>query len=197
MVKIQKSIEPGSDAYTEDESALPFLRVADYNKFGISIPQKRLKDSFVLENREKLEQLLAKKDTILFSKDGSVGEAYCLHSDATFITSGAILHLTVKNLDLILPDYLTLVLNSKIVQMQAERDSGGSIILHWRIGEIEKVIIPLLPIETQAKIASLVQKSFSLKTKGEHLLEVAKKAVEIAIENDERSAIKYIEKHDS
>ena len=31
-VDTKKSIEPGSDAYAEDENGLPFLRVADYNK---------------------------------------------------------------------------------------------------------------------------------------------------------------------
>lgn len=130
LVTIQKSIEPGSDAYTEDEDSLLFLRVADFNKFGITAPQKKLKTSFVTENKMKLEALKPKAGTILFSKDGSVGEAYCLHEDANFITSGAVLHLAVRDTEQVLPDYLTLALNSKLVRMQAERDAGGSIILH-------------------------------------------------------------------
>ena len=58
------------------------------------------------------------------------------------ITSGALLHLTIKNPDEILPDYLTMVLNSPIVQLQAERDTNGAIIQHWKPSEIEKVVIP-------------------------------------------------------
>jgi len=50
--------------------------------------------------------------------------------DEEMITSGAILHLTVKNKDKVIPEYLVLVLNPKIVQMQEECDAGGSIILH-------------------------------------------------------------------
>ena len=192
LLTIQKSMEPGSDAYTEDEDGLPFLRVADYNKFGITAPQKNLKASFVIENKMKLASLKPKAGTILFSKDGSVGEAYCLHQDADFITSGAVLHLTVRDTKQVLPDYLTLALNSKLVRMQAERDAGGSIILHWRLSEIENVIVPVVDRTIQTQIADLVQQSFALKAKSERLLETAKRAVEIAIETDEQTAMAYI-----
>jgi len=70
-----------------------------------------------------IEKLKPKKGIILFSKDGSVGTAYLLRDDLDGITSGAILHLKVKNSKEILPEYLTLALNSKLVQMQAERDA--------------------------------------------------------------------------
>ncbi|MDD2660220.1 MAG: restriction endonuclease subunit S [Methylococcales bacterium] len=192
LVTIQKSIEPGSDAYTEDEEGLPFLRVADYNKFGITEPQKMLKASFVTENKMKLAALKPKANTILFSKDGSVGEAFCLRKDANFITSGAVLHLIVRDTKQVLPDYLTLALNSKLVRMQAERDAGGSIILHWRISEIENVIVPVVDMTIQTQIADLVQQSFALKAESERLLATAKRAVEIAIETDEQTAMDYI-----
>jgi len=192
LVTIKKSIEPGSDAYTEDEDGLPFLRVADYNKFGITEPQKKLKASFVTENKKKLLTLKPEANTILFSKDGSVGEAYCLREDANFITSGAVLHLSVRDTSQVLPDYLTLALNSKLVRMQAERDAGGSIILHWRISEIENVIVPVVDMAIQTQIADLVQQSFTLKAESERLLAAAKRAVEIAIETDEQTALDFI-----
>jgi len=193
LVNIQKSIEPGSDIYSDDDDSLPFLRVADYSKYGLTQPQKYLKPTFVAENYAELELLKPKKNTILFSKDGSVGEAYCLQADADFVTSSAILHLTVRDTNQLLPDYLTLALNSKLVKMQAERDAGGSIILHWRVGEIENVVVPLVDMFTQSKIAHLVQESFSLKAESERLLDVAKRAVEIAIEQDEAAGMAYIE----
>ncbi|MBU3641901.1 restriction endonuclease subunit S [Polynucleobacter sp. Fuers-14] len=193
LVNIQKSIEPGSDAYSEDAEGLPFLRVADYSKQGLTTPQVRLSDAFLSENLDKLDALKPKHDTILFSKDGSVGEAYRLREDADFITSGAILHLTVKDKTRVLPDYLTLVLNSIVVKQQAERDAGGSIILHWRKEEIENVLVPILDMSIQQKIASQIQESFKLKAESERLLEVAKRAVEIAIEQDEQAGMNYIE----
>lgn len=193
LVDINKSIEPGSRNYVEN--GLPFMRVADLSKNGLSEPQKYISEYFVKENQDKINDLKPKKGTILFSKDGSVGIAYHLRQNYNGITSGAILHLNVKDEQRILPEYLTLALNSKVVQMQAERDAGGSIILHWRVGEIENVVVPIIDFDKQRKIADLIEQSFSLKKQSEQLLEVAKKAVEIAIEQNEEIALNYIEQN--
>jgi len=193
LVNIKKSIEPGSNAYSKE--GLPFLRVADYNKFGISEPQKCLSDSYVRENAEKITDLKPKAETILFSKDGSVGTAYMLKENMDLISSGAVLHLTVKNKEKVLPEYLALVLNSQLVKMQAERDAGGSIILHWRVGEIENVVIPIIDFKIQQQISDKIEASFKLKKQSEQLLEMAKTAVEMAIEKDEEKAMVFIEKN--
>ncbi|MCB9973987.1 MAG: restriction endonuclease subunit S [Rhodospirillales bacterium] len=190
IVTIKKSIEPGSDAY--DDEGLPFLRVSDYSKLGLTAPDKKLSNEYCQQNAKTINRLKPKKDTILFSKDGSVGIAYHLTQDMDLITSGAILHLNIKDKKALLPEYLTLVLNSQLVQMQAERDAGGSIILHWRVGEIENVVVPVLDFDKQTEISQLVRESFILKAKSEKLLDIAKRAVEIAIEEDETSAEAYI-----
>ena len=139
------------------------------------------------------ENLIPKKNTILLSKDGSVGIAYKVENDLDVITSGALLHLTVKNNDF-LPDYLTLVLNSIVVKLQAERDAGGSIIQHWKPSEIENVIIPKLPKAVQNQIAEKVQESFALRKESKRLLDLAKHAVEVAIEQGEDAAMKLLER---
>lgn len=191
LVTIKKSIEPGSDAYSDQ--GLPFMRVSDFNKLGLTEPDKKLSSAFCSDNAALIKKLKPKKETILFSKDGSVGTAYMLRKDEDLITSGAILHLTVKDKQKIIPEYLTLALNSKLVQMQAERDAGGSIILHWRIGEIENVVVPVIDYTQQEKIATLIEESFRLKKQSEQLLETAKRTVEIAIEQDEEAAMRYVE----
>ena len=186
LVLIQKSIEPGSEAYLEN--GLEFIRVANLNKFGI------LKSEIFLDEEKYSGTIKPKKDTILLSKDGTVGIAYKVSEDLNCITSGAILHLTINQKN-ILPDYLTLVLNSKLVQMQAERDSGGSIIQHWKPSEIMEILIPIIDQKTQSKISSLIRQSFSLKKTSENLLETSKKAVEMAIEESEEKAIKFIKEN--
>ena len=186
IVIIKKSIEPGSDSYCDE--GIPFVRVSDVTKYGISEPSIKLPRNIVAEPNK----LYPKRNTILFSKDGSVGIAYKMEKDTEVITSGALLHLTVKNPLEILPDYLTLVLNSPIVQLQAERDSNGAIIQHWKPSDIENVIIPILDIETQQEIASKVQDSFALRRKSEQLLENAKQAVELAIGLGEEKAMEWL-----
>lgn len=174
LVEMRKSIEPGSDAYQTE--GIPFVRVADLNKFGIETP------SVCLDRATYATAPRPQKDTILLSKDGSVGIAYKVEDDMDVITSGAILHLSVKEKE-VLPNYLTLVLNSPIVKMQAERDAGGSIIQHWKPSEIAQVVIPILPIEIQQKLSEQVSKSFALRRESNTLLAEAKAMVERAIES--------------
>ncbi len=174
IAHIKKSVEPGSEAY--QDSGIPFLRVSDVSKFGISEP-----NIFLSTSDFKLNELRPKKDTILLSKDGSVGIAYKVEEDMDCITSGALLHLSVFNQDYT-PDYLTLVLNSIVVQMQAERDSNGAIIQHWKPSEIEQVIIPKLLKPIQETISAKIQESFALKAESKRLLDEAKMMVEREIE---------------
>lgn len=187
LVSIKKSIEPGSEAYQDE--GIPFVRVSDVNKYGIDEPAIRLPHTIVPD----VESLYPHKDTLLLSKDGSVGIAYKMKEDMQIVTSGALLHLTVKDKNRILPDYLTLVINSQVVQLQAERDCNGAIIQHWKPSDIEKVLIPILDMGTQKEISDKVQESFRLRAEAKQLLDNAIKAVEMAIETDEDAALLWLE----
>ncbi len=186
IVTISKSIEPGSEAYKDN--GIPFIRISDISKYEISAPDKYLEPG----SKYDLPIYYLKKDEILFSKDGSVGIAYKVKSDAPMITSSALLHLTIKDNSKILPDYLTAVLNSDIVQLQAERDAGGSIIKHWKLSEIKEVLVPVLDISRQKAVSEKSSKSFELRHRSKKLLEYAKQAVEMAIEQNETTAAAWL-----
>jgi type I restriction enzyme S subunit len=62
-----------------------------------------------------------------------------------------------------------------------------------RDDDILNLPIPCIADETQEEIAALVKESFSLKAECERLLDVAKRAVEIAIEQDESEGMAYID----
>lgn len=174
IVSIKKSVEPGSESYIAE--GIPFIRVSDVSKFEIS------KTDLHLSPKEfDLKALRPHKDTILFSKDGSIGIAYKCQKDLNVITSGALLHLDVRD-ETILPDYLTIVLNSMVTKLQAERDSNGAIIQHWKPEDIKKVVIPVLSMQNQSLIAEKIQKSFDLRKQSKELLESAKLMVEEEIE---------------
>lgn len=185
IVQIRKSIEPGSEAY--QNQGIPFIRVSNLSKFGFSDTEIHLSPD------EYGDVIRPKQNTILLSKDGSVGIAYKVEQDMDVITSGAILHLTITDNEF-MPDYLTLVLNSVIVAMQAERDAGGSIIQHWKPSEIENVIIPKLSQEIQQEITNKVKESFALRRESKRLLDLAKTAVETAIEQGENAALRLLDR---
>lgn len=177
LVQIIKSIEPGSEAYKS--CGIAFMRVSNLNPFGLS-PSEIYLDSKDFKGNE-LQALYPKKDMILLSKDGSVGIACYVEKDLECVVSGGILRLKIKEKSIVLPKYLSLVLNSITTTLQAQRDSGGSIISHWKIDEIKNVLIPLLDTKTQEEIATLIQESFALRAKAKALLEEAKIKVETAI----------------
>ncbi len=187
IVKIKKSIEPGSEAYQNE--GIPFVRVANVTKFGITDTDIYLtKDMF---SEKDLKQLHPTKETILLSKDGTVGIAYKIKNETDIITSGALLHLTIKRDD-VFSEYLTLVLNSLVVQLQAQRYAGGSIIQHWKPSEVEEILIPIIDQSIQAQIEEKIKKSFELKEESKRLLDLAKRAVETAIEESEERALEML-----
>ena len=185
LTDMYKSIDPSSDNYGDE--GVPFVRIANLSKFGIEPPEIRLPEKVCKDCCRIC------KDTILLTKDGSVGIAYKAETDFDMVTSGAILHLTLRD-GAVDPDYLALVLNSRIVQMQAERDAGGSIIQHWKPSQIEKVKIPILPRRMQLSLAEKVRESFRLRNESKRLLDLAKSAVELAIEKGEGTAMKQLSK---
>ena len=184
IVSIKKSVEPGSKAYQTE--GIPFLRVGNVSKYGLS-----QSDIFLDEQEFSDPNLNPRKDDILLSKDGSIGIAYKIEENLNVITSSALLHLTITDKKL-LPDYLTLVLNSVLIQMQAERDSGGSIIQHWRMDDVKKILIPIIPIPQQKLFSDMLQDSFVLRKQSNELFDKAKTAVEIAIDYDESLALQLL-----
>jgi restriction endonuclease S subunit len=190
LVNIKKSIEPGSDEY--QEKGIKFLRVSNLSKFGIDNGSPvYLSEKFYNENK----QHQPKQGEILLSKDATPGIAYYLNEKPEeMIVSGGILRLKLKD-ERVNEDYLTLFLNSVLVQEQAERDAGGSVIIHWRPDQIKEVVVPIVKDNIQKQIQQKIQQSFELRNKSKQLLEIAKEGVEMAIEKNEQTAMEWINKN--
>lgn len=188
IASVKKCVEVGSEAYM-DEGNIPFVRVSNLSPFEIT-EEKYISDELYTE----LMQHQPKQGEILFSKDATPGIAYHLtERPKQMIPSGGILRLQLKSKK-INEDYLTLVLNSIIVQEQINRDVGGSVILHWRPDQVKQTVIPILNDKKQQQIQQKITESFNLRKQSKHLLECAKRAVEIAIEQNEDAAIKWLQK---
>lgn len=191
IASIKKCVEVGSDAYM-DEGDVPFVRVSNLSPFELT-EEKYISNELYAE----LSQHQPQQGEILFSKDATPGIAYHLKEKSKkMIPSGGILRLKLKTKQ-VNEDYLTLVLNSMIVQEQINRDVGGSVILHWRPEQVRETLIPILPEGKQSQIQQKITESFSLRKQSKHLLECAKRAVEIAIEQNEDAAIKWLQKQAS
>ena len=186
LVTLKKCIEVGSGEYLED--GIPFVRVSNLSSFEIT-EEKYISEELYAEIQEHQPQ----KGEILLSKDATPGIAYHLREQPQkMIPSSGILRLKRKT-DKIGNDYLTLVFNSVLTQEQVNRDVGGSVILHWRPDQVAGIVIPILHQGKQTEIEQKVIESFNLRKQAKNLLEHAKRAVEIAIEQDEQTAINWLE----
>ena len=186
LTTVKKCVEVGSGEYLDE--GIPFVRVSNLSPFEIT-EEKYISEKLYQE----IKQHQPKKGEILFSKDATPGIAYYLNEKPQkMIPSGGILRLKNKS-DKINNEYLTLALNSILTKEQVNRDVGGSVILHWRPDQVKETIIPILPEAKQTKIQQKVTESFNLRKQSKHLLECARRAIEIAIEQDEQTAIKWLE----
>jgi restriction endonuclease S subunit len=189
ILNIQKGIEPGSENYRDEGK--PFIRVSNLSKYGfIDRDQKYLNEELYQQLRETYEP---KQGDFLITKDATPGIAYVVKEQIEGIISSGILRLQINDRE-INKEYLALCINSIIGKIQIERDCVGSVIPHWKIEQVKKLKIPILPLSIQQEIASLVQQSHEARRKAKELLEIAKRAVEIAIEENEEKAQEYIQK---
>ncbi|MBA4348631.1 MAG: hypothetical protein C0415_01385 [Thermodesulfovibrio sp.] len=176
MFRLIKGIEPGSSVYCEEGK--PFIRVSNLNKFEINNNNQQYLSEETYSALESQYQPL--KGEILLSKDATPGMAYHLKEQIEGIISGGILRLQAL-LD-INKEYICLVVNSLIGQAQIERDSGGSVINHWKPAQVKNTLIPLLSDKIQNEIEALCLESFSARRRAKELLKEAKLKVEEMIE---------------
>lgn len=185
---IQKGVEPGSENY--QDKGKPFIRVSNISINGfINRDQKYLSAELYQQLREAYEP---KQGDFLLTKDATPGIALVVKEPIEGLISSGILKLQIDE-NKIKKEYLALYINSFIGKMLIEKDGGGSVILHWKPAQVKLLNIPILPLSIQQNIASLVQESHNARRKAKESLEIAKKAIEVAIEKKEDEAIRFLD----
>jgi type I restriction enzyme S subunit len=172
-----KGFEVGTPAYTEVGPT--FFRVSNLTKEGFAFGNS---DKYISEETYKSLKLYQPKiGDILLTKDGTIGTCYVVDEYVEGIISSGIMNLNL--FDKKIPkEYLVLVINSKLCQMQAERECSGALITHWKPEQIRNLKIPVLKKETMNQLSELCSKSKVARKESKRLLEEAKNRVEQLIE---------------
>jgi type I restriction enzyme S subunit len=127
---------------------------------------------------------------------GSLGKVslFSYDGDKQFVTDSTLRIYRAKEAAKVLPEVLFLFLQSAIGQELIYRYVVGSTgIINIYDDDMAKIPIPVLDTATQKDIAAKVQESFSLRRQSKQLLEYAKQAVEMAIEQGEGVALTWLE----
>ena len=113
-------------------------------------------------------------------------------SDTDLIVSGAFTVLRERASSVFSNETLKVLLRTPMYRDWMLKFNIGTQYPVIRDDDILNLPIPCIDDETQTKIAALVKESLSLKAESERLLDVAKRAVEIAIEQDENAALDWL-----
>ena len=92
------------------------------------------------------------------------------------------------------PETLLMLFKSELVQTLMKRGCSGTILAAISEDELRKIPLPRIDNDTQHTISLNVQRSFSLRNQADSLIASAVKAVELAVESSEQSAINFITK---
>lgn len=98
----------------------------------------------------------------------------------------------VINSNKINSETLLVLFKSEPMQNILKQKCSGTILTAINKQDIQNIPVPLIEKNVQLKIKEKISESFELKKESEHLLDTAKRAVEIAIEQNETEAINYI-----
>lgn len=173
----------------------------DYGYEGLPvINSKHVREGEVILSDNRLA-MAPDKDDALIIKNGDVlingtGVGTIGRSAPYLHTQNAIPdnHVTVLRTGKVNPIFLSVYLNSIAGKYQVDKyfkGSSGQIELYPK--DIDCFYVPVVDESIQTEIESLVKKSYTLKAESTRLLDTAKLAVEIAIEQDEAAALTYVE----
>jgi len=178
-------------AYSSDDynvnGEYALIRINNITNLKLDIANSvKLSKDIALQNKK---DVVGKGD-ILISMSGTIGSSVVLHEDIKAVINQRILKISPINID---GDVLTLILNSVIGKLQFERIRTGGVQANISYSDIENMIIPILSMGIQKEISQKIQYSFDLRKQSENLLEKAKRAVEIAIEENEQQAMMFLQ----
>lgn len=131
-----------------------------------------------------------KNDILTYTTGANIGRTQVYLLDKRALASNHVNILRLK--EGYNPFYIGFVMNSFVGRLQTEKLSAGSAQAELYPKDIDNFLIPIIDEVKQIEIAELIEQSFSLKKQSKHLLEVAKQAVEKAIEESEEVAIEWI-----
>ncbi len=130
-------------------------------------------------------------DVIVSSIEGSLSSIALISDEYDQALCSTGFH--VVNSESLNSETLLVLLKSIAGQMQLKQGCSGTILTAINKDAFNQVVLPKVAPETQTQIRQLVTESAALRRESKRLLECAKRAVEIAIESDEPTAIAWLE----
>lgn len=181
--------------YAEDISDIGVIKTKQLTNSGVNTDgvESYFTNEVCAQNKS---TFIANNDVIFASMGvGSLGKVslFSYDGDKQFVTDSTLRIYRAKETTRVLPEVLCVFLQSAIGQELIYRYAVGSTgIINIYDDDMARIPIPVLNMQIQKNIATKVQESFALRKKSKQLLEFAKQAVEMAIEQGEDTALAWL-----
>jgi len=149
--------------YTRE--GVPLIRISNIEEDHLS-----KKDVIYIskELAKKLKSYVVKEGDLIISQRGTLGLAVKVTKDFDgSIISANFIAIKEINENEVLPDFLQILLSSKLGQIQLIRKTSGQVQTKITTDDIKTIKIPVLPIPTQQKIISKIKQAYNLKKQKE------------------------------
>jgi restriction endonuclease S subunit len=176
-----------SNYYPKDNRMYQYIELANIDKSGgITNCTTELGKDLPSRARRKVQS----GDVLISSIEGSLSSCAIVSKafDGALCSTG----FYVIDSNKMNSETLLVLFKSELMQNILKQHCSGTILTAINKIEFSNLPIPIIAKNPQIQIADLVQQSFILKAESERLLATAKRAVEIAIETDEQTAMVYI-----
>lgn len=176
--------------YTDDGTGIPYIKGMNLVNLCIRNALDRITDTEDLPDK-----FYVRKGDIVISQMGTVGDVGVISEDEKgYLFASFTIRVRIKDFKKYNPYFVGMYIQHIAKKWYLLRNiAQASVRQNTDLPTIRNMPIPALNIKTQEEIASRVQQSFSLRRQSEQLLETAKQAVEMAIEQGEAAAVTWLE----
>lgn len=167
----------GYDHRSFEESGTPYLKVSNIRPYKID-----LKKTFYIDTKSNpiSKDILLKSGNLLLTRKGTYGVAVSIKEDNEHVICSEIFKVVLKSNAS--ADFLEIILNSSIGQIQFDRNKIGAIMGSLSQDAVKSILIPVPPKEIQESIIKQVHNILSqvekLNIEAVELMEKAKEKVE-------------------
>ncbi len=179
----------GGDDYTGEEEGIPFVRAVN-----LSYSEVLLNDAVYIKpavHQGILKKTKLKTNDVLLSIAGTVGRCaiYSHEQEANINQALAILRFDEHKVTRL---YLSTFFNSDIGTEYIARYGRLGLQTNLNLDEVSSLRIPVIGMKMQKAVSSKMEQSFEARKESKRLLELAKQAVETAIEKGEKAGLKVL-----
>jgi type I restriction enzyme M protein len=174
------------------DEGVPYLRVGDLHDFTVSAASvKRVSASAAADEIEKVRLVAG---DVLVSRSGSLAVTGVIEPEwAHSVISSHLIRVRISNPHYD-PYYVAAFLAAMPGKMQIIQQSNGGVQPEINQPALKRILIPRLSGKQQRKVRESIHAAHATRQRAHELLAAAQRAVEIAIEDSETTALAYLEK---